>query len=467
MKIVVDVVNSEKVKQLTAEIEKHGDRGDYEVHEGPRWHQLPQRPDSTCSGSSMEQAGQLCDRQCIELQHGLKASAIRTACRGLMPSMLGYAIDDVQYGFSSIVNNIPQIAMAIGGPHAMAIVLEPGPALPRVAVNQLVKNWSELTAAFETVWTGGSYDQILELRKRIEDTTAAYEKLQKAKTEFEQAGGEKVNKAIADAGADKLRTQIAGSLVAGGHTPMENEEDFRNLQGVSIAGMRAKGATEDQITEERRKKQMDDARQTSAEHSKSSEGLECGKRAQEKAARDMMKRLQTENPDMLSQFPDFKKQLATSDPDIIKVEKEAEEKAKAAAAERKGEKELADVKKKEIEDQKKAIQERVQGEKAARIQALEGEKAARIQTLEDERTAIQHDQRKFDEGMAERRELANQHGQIMQGARSATDYYQTGSRGEDAKALAKEARDQRAETNKKLESIDASLKKERRLTIPH
>ncbi len=57
---------------------------------------------------------------------------------------LGYAIDDLQYGFKSIVNNIPQVAMSIGGPNAMAIAGAAG--IAAVAINLLIEHWGQISS---------------------------------------------------------------------------------------------------------------------------------------------------------------------------------------------------------------------------------------------------------------------------------------------------------------------------------
>lgn len=55
---------------------------------------------------------------------------------------LGQAVDDVQYGFAAIVNNIPQIVMGLGGSAGLA----GGIGIAAVAVNQLITHWDTLGA---------------------------------------------------------------------------------------------------------------------------------------------------------------------------------------------------------------------------------------------------------------------------------------------------------------------------------
>lgn len=69
---------------------------------------------------------------------GAVSSGSRDAAQGLL--FLGQAVDDLQYGFRAIVNNIPQIVMALGGSAGLAGAV----AIAAVAVNQFVNNWESL-----------------------------------------------------------------------------------------------------------------------------------------------------------------------------------------------------------------------------------------------------------------------------------------------------------------------------------
>ncbi len=58
---------------------------------------------------------------------------------------LSYAVDDIQYGFRSVVNNIPQLVMGLGGPEMAGIAGAAG--IAAVAVNLLINNWDKLSAS--------------------------------------------------------------------------------------------------------------------------------------------------------------------------------------------------------------------------------------------------------------------------------------------------------------------------------
>ncbi len=84
---------------------------------------------------------------------------------------LAYAVDDIQYGFKSIVNNIPQIAMSIGGPHAMAIAGAMG--IAAVAVNLMIEHWDKLSS----VWGDSANKVIPSLSGSTEQLTKQIHKL--------------------------------------------------------------------------------------------------------------------------------------------------------------------------------------------------------------------------------------------------------------------------------------------------
>lgn len=57
---------------------------------------------------------------------------------------LSRGIEDLQYGFNGMVNNIPGIVLALGGTAGLTAVI----SLLSVGVNQLIKHWSDISAAF-------------------------------------------------------------------------------------------------------------------------------------------------------------------------------------------------------------------------------------------------------------------------------------------------------------------------------
>ena len=137
-----------------------------------------------------------------------------SAAMGLQ--MLGQTLDDLQYGFRSVVNNIPQIVAAFGGGAGLA----GGVGIAAVALNQVISHLDELKATAEMS------PQLQQLISQIEDLAKAVDDVSKAATGqgFQDLlagllGGGKIGKAMEAlglggaaraAGAADARMQAAG-----------------------------------------------------------------------------------------------------------------------------------------------------------------------------------------------------------------------------------------------------------------
>ena len=159
MKIVVDVVNSEKVEAASCIAEIKAQEAQilkWNSAMATGWAAKPQE-----LYWRMEHGG--CGK-IAKANTELRQLQQTSAGAGLGLSQLAYAVDDVQYGFNAIVNNIPQIVMGLGGGAGVAGAV----GIAAVAINQLIKHWSEVSALMEQAWTGGSYDQLVTLREGTE-----------------------------------------------------------------------------------------------------------------------------------------------------------------------------------------------------------------------------------------------------------------------------------------------------------
>lgn len=94
---------------------------------------------------------------------------------------LSQAIEDAQYGFNAIVNNIPLIVMAMGGSAGVAGAV----SIAAVAINQLISHWGQLSDLLQSAWSGGAIDQLAKIRERAEEAAKAFEKLAAAPTKME------------------------------------------------------------------------------------------------------------------------------------------------------------------------------------------------------------------------------------------------------------------------------------------
>lgn len=85
------------------------------------------------------------------------------------------AIEDLQYGFNGVVNNIPGLVMALGGTAGLTAVI----SLVSIGVNQLVKHWDDLIDVFSRSETGfdTTRTNLDNLGKAIETNKKELEKL--------------------------------------------------------------------------------------------------------------------------------------------------------------------------------------------------------------------------------------------------------------------------------------------------
>ncbi len=129
---------------------------------------------------------------------------------------LSYMVDDIQYGFRSIVNNIPQVAMAIGGPNAMAIAGAAG--IAAVAISQLINHWDQIS----TLWSQ-SANTIPHLSGTTEQLTAQITKLDE---EILKLTKDQVNLNT----LDLERLAILKRVSAEGHAYVTAEKEVAALQ---------------------------------------------------------------------------------------------------------------------------------------------------------------------------------------------------------------------------------------------
>lgn len=141
--------------------------------------------------------------------------------------VLGQFVDDMQYGFSAIVNQIPQLTMAFGGSMGLA----GGLAIAGVAVNQLSRNWHELTVAIGMGGTETAAEEMDRLGKATRKTADEQERLNKLK------GAEQAHKEVVGMGTEaekKVQAGVARAIAeAGGRDVMKSlleiEQPFHKM----------------------------------------------------------------------------------------------------------------------------------------------------------------------------------------------------------------------------------------------
>ncbi len=446
MKIVVDVVNSEKIEKLTAEIKKQEENirswNAQMQTASPQWKAIFQ--------TGMQQAAGHIVTARKEID-SLAQSSIKGGY-GLM--QLGYAIDDLQYGFSSIVNNIPQIAMSIGGTNAMAIAGAAG--IAAVAINQLIKHWSGFADVVRSAFLTDSISQFMSLneelkrtRERADEATAAFEKLAATPTKRKAAAGAGVSDLITEGPTEKIHKDTAEAISKDVMMKATKEdrtlgEKFAesgpmSLMIAKMLGIEAGTKAEDAKNAQKAKELLGAASQGDEDAMKKLEGLV--RRHPQNFPAEFLQ-------DVRDQTPEGQK----------RIEQQRLEAQGARNARKMGEEEKARLEK-EKEDQNKL---EIEGRKNAK----QSDKDTAIKSLEDERTRVQRAQKEFDDQMWQKTHEQSRGSVMAGGAENLIKSFQMGAGGpDDPKELAKKAHEQRVKTNKLLEGIDDKLKEERRVKV--
>ncbi len=162
------------------------------------------------------------------MEKDLVRSSKRTA-QGFL--QLGYAVDDLQYGFGAIANNIPQIAMGFGAGAGLA----GGIAIAVTGVNVLMKSWGYLSDALQANWSGGSLEQLQNLRKRAEEAAEGFKKLAEIPTKAAGAQAKYTEEAITEAGVEKVRKAVAEALTVSPQGEQMTFEEQRLASGKMSA----------------------------------------------------------------------------------------------------------------------------------------------------------------------------------------------------------------------------------------
>lgn len=126
---------------------------------------------------------------------------------------VGQAVDDLQYGFGAIVNNIPQIALLFGGSAGIAGAV----AIAEVGISQLAKHWGDLTDAMNSAWSGKPIEELRKVREEADKAADAWERMSKAPTKLQARSARAIEEAIIEAPAEMMRKGIEDSLRQGPH----------------------------------------------------------------------------------------------------------------------------------------------------------------------------------------------------------------------------------------------------------
>jgi hypothetical protein len=359
-----------------------------------------------------------------------------TGSRGLLQA--AYAVDDLQYGFRSIVNNIPQMLMFLGPGIAGAA------GVAAVGISQLINHWGELTDVFKSTFSDLPIAALAETRKRADEAAEAFERLKNAQTKAGSAEQAGISDVLTEGPLDKHVADLAGAIAGDA------------LLGAARGKARPRGATAPGVIPMAEEDQRDlDAKKVEADR-KTAERLLGQAVSKDPAARAAA----------ISEIgrlnPELGKQLEEQSPEAQAKRKADQEDRKEARAWKEDIWKIEHDEAKEDREWEHWESEKFQKEK---MRGLQDEKTKRIQGLNDQQMAIQR-------GLHDEQEKIwqQQHAQhapeILGSARAAIDMYQKAIGGVDSpREIAKKSHDLQEAANKKLQVIADEIKKQQRVVL--
>lgn len=392
LKIVVDIENAQKVQELKANV-------------GALTMQIlalsAQMKAGTLNTQQFTAAAMPMATQIKAAADQMKALEGAAASGGRGLGQLAYAIDDIQYGFNAIVNNIPQIVMGLGGSFGLAGAI----GIAAVAINQLMKHWTELTSALQSSWSGGSAEQLRILAERAEKATEAFDKLKEAKGKWEEKAGKGLEETFVEGGVGDIQKRIADVMMA--HGQAEPMRDIEEIASPMMKWMKEKtqGHRIPQNEVEQRQIQRDETAKKAAELMVNTQLP--GQAGQN--ARDQLRGYVKQFPDAFTQ--EQQAGIMSNDPAQLKKQAEAE---KGWETFRKGEDAIKKVREKDEEEVRKQVMKTIEAKKAgvaeeaklkkerehdedaaekrvhdAAKKRLDMERQKRIDAMEDKKDALQ------------------------------------------------------------------------------
>lgn len=169
---------------------------------------------------AMAEAGTGADRLS---QHVGKGSNL-----GMAMFALSQGIEDAQYGFHSIINNIPMVVMAIGGFSQTAMVASAGISMVAVAINMLLPKIQEMMKSLQEITPQSAIAGISELEHRAKELRKEFEK-SPIKLAVDEAALERLDKRISDLrkNAAAMREKMEGKTEEESDTAKEVEKVFK------------------------------------------------------------------------------------------------------------------------------------------------------------------------------------------------------------------------------------------------
>lgn len=392
------------------------------------------RADTAQFTQGLHQAEQTAQRTASAISGSLVRSS-QEGTRALL--QMSYALDDLQYGFRAIVNNIPQMTMGLGPGVAAAA------GIAAVAINQLFIHWGELSALLQGAWSGDSAAQLATLATRAEEAAKAFEKLASTPTKGQSGQTKGVGEAITEAGTEGMTQAIAAVLAKDPALQAKVKAQLPGIEGF-IGAMQGKGPNMD--------REIGDAAYKEA--SKMIGGTQAAGAAGEHARLQLETKLRGLGEHGLADqvrdaSPERQAQIAQKNLDLAGGRQGRKQEDKALDDAKKFGKAEADEWRKGVEEAQKHLDA--------------NKKKDRVEALEDQRTALL-EQHHAQDLVFERMKAQMGHGsQTLSGPKAVSDYYQKAGLDTPVLALARAQKELQERQLKELQAVNKNLEKERRV----
>lgn len=244
----------------------------------------------------------------------------RGAAQGLLA--LSQAVDDAQYGFRAIVNNIPQMIYMFGGGAGLA----GGIGIAAVAVNTLITHWESLINSLKAQWLNVPFDQLEKLRIQAEKAGEAFDKIMAKPGELqgkeigmiekaitnEKGGAAATFKAVSEAVMNDPALKATYTDEQKGRIAALQRQRAAVLRGPLNAGDKQERVS---IIDKELRKVADELAQVNRDRAKAIVGGAILPGEQGDFARNTLRRLAEQFPKIFSDS--FRKAMGASRPDVL------------------------------------------------------------------------------------------------------------------------------------------------------
>jgi hypothetical protein len=172
---------------------------------------------------------------------------------------IAYLVDDLQYGFRAIINNIPQLGMAIGS--AMGLSTQATMAfagalgIAAVAVNLIIDHWGTLNNLLTSIVYDKPLSELEKLRAKAEEAAEAFDKMTQSATRPQAIEAKGVQDLFKKHGEGKVLAELSAKIAAdpamrSGVTRGENDK-LRAANAIQVQNPQAAANLRQEVADAR------------------------------------------------------------------------------------------------------------------------------------------------------------------------------------------------------------------------